>query len=137
MPILHVRINKQDQNIDLSRSVHAQDFILRRAVIVRANDTVDYGGGLAIELGFLKGVEFLSNISENQILTVMKPTELVVDNRYEFTFTSENIQNSFATRVYNYDGVTPVAFDATGAGGEIQLIDLFFEYFERYDGDTY
>ena len=67
----------------------------------------------------------------------MKPTKLVVDNRYKFTFTSENIQNSFHTRVYKYDGVTPVMFDATGAGGETQLIDLFFEYFERYDGDTY
>ena len=137
MPILHVRISKQNQNIDLSRSVHAQDFILRRVVIVRANDSVDYAGGVAIELGFLKGVEFLSNFSENQILTIMNPAELIVGNRYEFTLTSKNIQKSFPTRVYKYDGVTPVVFDATGAAGKIQLIDLFFEYFERYDGDTY
>ena len=87
MGVLHFRITKQDQNIDMSRTLHAQNLTLRRAVVTRnrsiqtntpigtnpldntiATYVTDYKGGIILDISFFKGFEILSNFSSNDIL---------------------------------------------------------------------
>jgi len=139
MPTLHVRIEKQNQPIDLSRTLHSQNLTLRRAVVVRnvsipnnipasagggtptvpqppyfvptyTDPTDDLKGGIIVDLSFFKGFEILSNFSSNDLLIPFANTEVVVDNRYEQDFSNEDISLSFSVECFDYERKNTLKF---------------------------
>ena len=166
MPTLHVRIEKQNQPIDLSRTLHSQNLTLRRAVVVRnisipnnvplssasppapyfvptyTDPTDDLKGGIIIDLSFFKGFEILSNFSSNDLLIPFANTEVVVDNRYEQDFSNEDISLSFNVECFDYERKNTLKF-VSDAGvtattpGAIKYIDVFFSFDQLYSYNTY
>ena len=166
MPTLHVRIEKQNQPIDLSRTLHSQNLTLRRAVVVRnisipnniplstaatpppyfvptyTDPTDDLKGGIIIDLSFFKGFEILSNFSSNDLLIPFANTEVLVDNRYEQDFSNEDISLSFNVECYDYERKNTLKF-VSDAGvsettpGAIKYIDVFFSFDQLYSYNTY
>ena len=139
MPTLHVRIEKQNQPIDLSRTLHSQNLTLRRAVVVRnvsipnniplsagggtpaaaqppyfvptyTDPTDDLKGGIIVDLSFFKGFEILSNFSSNDLLIPFANTEVLVDNRYEQDFSNEDISLSFSVECFDYERKNTLKF---------------------------
>jgi hypothetical protein len=140
MPVLHFRISSAQENIKLSRSLHAQNFTLRRAVVVKdasiPNPTdIPYDGGCCVEVSFFTGFEVLSNMNSNDILIPFDSTKEMNDPRFTLNFSSEEIRPSFSVSVFTYTKEHKCPF---GAGpGEIKFIDLFFEFSELFDYNTY
>jgi len=159
MGVLHFRITKKDQNIDMSRTLHAQNLTLRRAVVTRnrsiqtntvippatldntiATYTTDYKGGIILDISFFKGFEILSNFSSNDILVPFGNAEANIDSRFEQNFASEDISLSFRCRTYDFKREDNVVFqDDTTAltDAAIAYVDLFFEFDEIHDYNTY
>ena len=162
MPVLHFRVTKQDENIDLSRTLHAQNLTLRRAVITRNKSLVsnvpalpvvpadnfipiyvtDYKGGLILDISFFKGFEILSNFSSNDILLPFGNEIANIDTRYEQNFASEDISLSFRCRAFDFEREDTIKFIsdtplAPQTDGAIKYIDLFFEFDELYEYNTY
>lgn len=131
MPLLHFRITKKDQSIDLSRDLHAQNLTLRRSIIVKNKGTVsnksaipspltypeyekfmldfvkqytdDYKGGVCIDASFLRGFEIMSNFSSNDIMIPFDNNETNIDHMYELDISSEDIALSFNVRTFNFN----------------------------------
>lgn len=166
MPTLHVRIEKQNQPIDLSRTLHSQNLTLRRAVVVRnisipnniplstaatpppyfvptyADPTDDLKGGIIVDLSFFKGFEILSNFSSNDLLIPFTNTEVVVDNRYEQDFSNEDISLSFNVECFDYERKNTLKFVSDSGvsattPGAIKYIDIFFSFDQLYSYNTY
>ena len=166
MPTLHVRIEKQNQPIDLSRTLHSQNLTLRRAVVVRnisipsnvplssasppapyfvptyTDPTDDLKGGIIIDLSFFKGFEILSNFSSNDLLIPFANTEVVVDNRYEQDFSNEDISLSFNVECFDYERKNTLKFVSDAGVSEttpaaIKYIDVFFSFDQLYSYNTY
>ena len=140
MPVLHFRIKNAKENIKLSRSLHAQNFTLRRAVVVKdasIHNPVDtpYNGGMCVEVSFFTGFEVLSNMNSNDILIPFDSSKEMNDPRFTLNFSSEEISASFSVSVSTYDKGFECPF-GEGAG-EIKFVDLFFEFSELYDYNTY
>ena len=163
MPILHFRVDKQQQNIDLSRTLHSQNLTFRRAIITRNRSiasvppagtnppdnyiptyTVDYLGGIIIDVSFFKGFEILSNFTSNDLMVPFNNDQSNVDHRFDMNFASEDIALSFNVQIYDFKrqlipdtlftSTTGVADTAIGA---IKYIDLFFEFDNLHDYNTY
>ncbi len=135
MPILHFRITKSTQTINITRPLHSQNFTFRRAVIVKT-DALDmastYKGGCAVQLSFLQGDEFVSNQNTNQLVIPFDYTKEVNDVRFEFPLASEDVRSAFTCDVKNYDrsadalvGVPPTG---PAPAGTIRYIDLYFSF---------
>ena len=166
MPTLHVRIEKQNQPIDLSRTLHSQNLTLRRAVVVRnvsipnniplpaanlpppyfvptyTDPTDDLKGGIIVDLSFFKGFEILSNFSSNDLLIPFANTEVVVDNRYEQDFSNEDISLSFSVECFDYERKNTLKFVSDSGvtattPGAIKYIDVFFSFDQLYSYNTY
>ena len=157
MGVLHFRISKNDENINISRSIYAQSFIFKRAVIVcnpslATTDVKNLGGGVNVKLSFLNGFEILTNENSNNIYLPFAPPIVKVapadspavaanydiyDLRYNLQFNAEQIKNSFNVKVYNYDsGSVQPEFHATNAG-TIKYIDMYFEIGELNSQNNY
>ena len=129
MPILHFRVTKAQETISISRNLHAQNFTFRRAVVTKV-DQADYAGtykgGVTLELSFLQGDEFVSNINTNNVLIPIDYEKRSNDVRFEFPLAAEDIRSAFTVKCYNYDRSVPLAF---GAGaGELEFIDVYFSF---------
>ena len=135
MPILHFRITNTTQTINITRPLHSQNFTFRRAVVVK-NDAQDmvatYKGGVAVQLSFLQGDEFVSNQNTNQLVIPFDYTKEVNDVRFEFPLASEDVRSAFTCSVKNYDRSVDavVGVPATGPApqGTIRYIDLYFSF---------
>jgi len=140
MPILHIRITDNNQIIKLAKGIHAQQMTLKRCVVVkleRGTSTYLYKGGVTLGLDFFRGgIEIASNINNDEISIPFKDNDTVVDTRWNLNFNSEDINQAFQTSVTKYDktGVAPVF----GTGdNELQSIDLYFEYAQLYQYNSY
>ena len=155
MPVLHFRINQNKENINLSRSIHAQSFIFKRAVVVcnpstATNQLKNLDGGVNIKCSFLNGFEILSNQNSNNLYLPFAPPIVMVapdsvavaanydifDLRYDLQFSAEDIKNSFNVEVLNYDSNVSPDFHPTTAG-TIKYIDLYFEFSELVSQNNY
>jgi len=157
MGVLHFRISEKNQNINISRSIYAQSFIFKRAVIVcnpslATTDVKNLNGGINVKLSFLNGFEILSNQNSNNIYLPFAPPIVklvandspaiaanydIYDLRYNLQFNAEQIKNSFNVEVYNYDsGSQQPEFSATSAG-TIKYIDMYFEIGELNSQNNY
>ena len=160
MPVLHFRIKKQNENIDLSRTLHSQNLTLRRVIITRNRSvisnapttapipadnfipeyTTDLKGGIIVDISFFKGFEILSNFVSNDILVPFGNEVANIDNRYNLNFANEDIALSFNVQCYDFERKNSVVFqsDTTATtDGAIKYIDLFFDFDNLYDYSTY
>jgi len=173
MPVLHFRITKQNQPINLSRTLHSQNLTLRRTTIVRnisipknipvtvgatttqvglaptpyfvpeyTDPKEDMHGGIILDVSFFRGYELLSNFCSNDLLIPFDNMQSVVDNRYQQNFNNEDISLSFNVQVYNYKRQNILKFVSEEDVGEnepgaIKYIDVFFEFDELFDYNTY
>jgi len=180
MPILHIKLESDNQNIVLSRPIHAQQLTLKR-VVVRKRCTVvpidapttlpnsekeqfQYEGGIMIFLpNLLTGYEINTNFSNQNGIPVFFPdtcaagssefddgrpiayntgatqvvqdTTAIYDKRYDMNFSQfDDIPENIQTKIRRLDGQFAPPF--VGRNGLLQ-IDLFFEYAEVYEYDTY
>ena len=153
MPVLHMRILKENDNINLSRSLHAQSFVFKRAVVVMnpsptAQTIQNLDGGVTIQLSFFTGFELLSNLSANNIYLPFSPPKLdsnvtsntgnydIFDIRYDLQFNTEDIKNSFNAKVFHYDSGSEQPTFGTAAG-TIKYIDLYFEIDDLFNSNNY
>ena len=141
MPLLHFRISKPSEIINLDRALHGQNFTFKRAIVVKdPNSTINYGGGICVQLDFLSGgLEIMSNLNDNELNIPFTDNSSVADVRYNINFASEDINRSFKVSVLNYDksNTTPLLFDKNGTGGELFYIDMYFEFSELFDYNRY
>tara|TARA_B100000780_G_scaffold278104_1_gene250558 strand:+ start:1691 stop:2194 length:504 start_codon:yes stop_codon:yes gene_type:complete len=167
MAILHYRITQANQPINLSRTLHAQNLTLRRVSVIRnisipsnipGSPTLvpatqyyipeyldpkdDLHGGIIVDVSFFKGFEVLSNFSSNDLMIPFSNDDTVVDSRYEQNFSNEDISLSFSVKVFNYLREPNVKFTSdTGNSdltpGAIKYIDMFFEFDELFNYNTY
>jgi hypothetical protein len=132
MPILHIRITKNEEIINLDSGIYSQNFTFKRAVIIKdtGTSTYDYRGGVTISLDFLQGgTEFKSNINTDEISIPFDDSNKISDVRWDLNMSTEDVSRSFLVKVFNYDkqGALP-PFDVAGTAGEIKYIDLYFQY---------
>ena len=85
-----------------------------------------YKGGVTLELSFLQGDEFVSNINTNNVLIPIDYKKRSNDVRFEFPLAAEDIRSAFTVKCYNYDRSAPLVFGA-GAGA-VQFIDVYFSF---------
>ena len=131
MPILHFRLKSNDESINIGRPLHAQQFTLRRAVVVlQSTGATSFDGGVRVDVSFFNGFEILSNEVQNLLYIPFDTTATVIDKRFEFSFNAEDVQDAFQVRTRNMGSNAAADFDsATG----IKYIDLFFEFTELYN----
>ena len=162
MPLLHFRITEKDESINMSRTLHAQNLTLRRAIITRnpslqtnvQNEVAvgsaktqvvpiydaDCKGGIVVDASFLRGYEIMSNFSSNDIMIPFANDSINVDEQFELDIASEDIALAFNIKVLDFERKDTILFTkATSAGepGAIQYVDLIFQYDELYNHDTY
>jgi hypothetical protein len=162
MPLLHFRITEKDESINMSRTLHAQNLTLRRAIITRnpslqtnvQNEVgvgsaktqvvpiydADCKGGIVVDASFLRGYEIMSNFSSNDIMIPFANDSINVDEQFELDIASEDIALAFNIKVLDFERKDTILFTkATTATtpGAIQYVDLIFQYDELYNHDTY
>tara|TARA_R110000851_G_scaffold134824_1_gene270160 strand:- start:5075 stop:5500 length:426 start_codon:yes stop_codon:yes gene_type:complete len=141
MPLLHFRISKASEIINLDKALHGQNFTFKRAIVVKNSaSTIKYKGGLTVQLDFLSGgLEIMSNMNDNELNIPFTDNTEVADVRYNINFASEDINRSFKVSVLNYNksNTTPLLFNTAGTGGELFYIDMYFEFSELYDYNRY
>ena len=147
MAILHLRIRKADQNIDIAKSVHAQKLTFIRSTINKDNTatpTNTYNGTLFFDIDFFNGFEMVSNLNDNYVMVPIQNEIETETLQYDQEFSSEEIKQSFNVKVFEYNkagptgGYTKAVFkdDITGGGsttGAINYVDLFFQIQSLYD----
>ena len=134
MPILHFRLTSNDSFVDIPKAISAQSLTFKRAVVVKnvispAPAVDPYDGSLSVDVAFFNGFEIVTNLTNTSLLVPLDNQARINDKRFDFNFASEDIRNSFKCRVFTSDTVTPAPF---GAAGEVEYIDLYFQYF-NYD----
>lgn len=143
MAILHVKILKNDEVINLPREIHGQNFKLVRVSIKSEPVTTAEvnEGGVAINLSFITGYEIISPIRNNMIFLCFDEFQNTNNQNYDQNLDSEDIPLSFRVQTFKYGGSDPAKFMAAptqaqpnpvAAAGDIKRIDLFFE-FDRVD----
>jgi hypothetical protein len=140
MGILHLRINKANQNIDLPKEFRAQKLIFLRSIIVKdVAAGATYGGTIMVDLDFFNGFEMTSNTNDNFLIIPIKKAEEVQTQIFDQEFNSEDIKQSFNVKVYTSDGKTAAGFAGDGGSdaGKITYLDLFFQVQSLYDYTQY
>ena len=143
MPLLHIHLDKNDNEIDLGADIPQQKLILRRVVIARdstATEVVnndDYGAIVDLHEMF-NGSEFISNLTgSNRLFLPNTPrvTESSTHDRkaihthdFNIRMGAESIPRKFEIKVYKKDGVTPAPFAGDGGESHYDAIDFYFEY---------
>ena len=144
MPVLHLSITSNNQNISLPKELIAQKLTFVRANIYKdiASGGADYQGRVFVDLDFFNGFEVNSNLNDNFLIVPIKSAEEVQTYQMDQTFTAEDVKQSFNCKVYYFDPATndfkPAPFKETGnATGRIIYMDLFFQVNSLYDYSTY
>src|SRR5210317_1535502 len=107
MGILHLRITKNNQNIDLPKEFKAQKLIFLRSIIVKdVNAGATFDGTIMVDLDFFNGFEMTSNTNDNFLIIPIKQAEEVQTQIFDQEFNSEDIKQSFNVKVYKSDGKT-------------------------------
>jgi hypothetical protein len=147
MAILHLKITKNDEIINLPREIHGQNFKLVRVSVktkpIAAGGTEVNQGGVAINLSFITGYEIISPIRNNMIFLCYDEYKNTNNQNYDQNLDSEDIPLSFRVQTFKYEGseyakfVDPIPVPAPNplpepVAGDIKRIDLFFE-FDRVD----
>jgi len=131
MPVLHFRITSADENIDITRQIHSQNFTFVRSIVQSVAATggaKPNGGGLNVFCHFLQGYEITSNVDANRLMIPMDESKDMNESRYVQNFNAEDVRNRFQVKVFTFDGSAPATFGT--APGNITSVDLFFEFTE-------
>ena len=139
MPILHLRLTKNDQNIVLSREIKAQQLTLVRSTITKDTTTggATNNGSLFIEIPWFNGFEYITNLNDNYLVSPIDDTLEFQTYQLSQSFFSEDVKSAFNIKIRKYDGTnyTHVVF---GSGsGHIKFLDLFFQVSSLEDFTTY
>jgi len=138
MAILHIKVTKNDEIVNLPREIHGQNFKLVRVSIkskaLGSTDAEVNQGGIAVNISFITGYEIISALRNNMIFLCYDEYENTNNQNYSQNLDSEDIPLSFRVQTFKYDGSTYAKFvdNNTPASGDIKRIDLFFE-FDRVD----
>lgn len=135
MPILHISLTDQTQEINLNSDINAQMLTLKKCCVSTANvGTGRYmKGGLAIEFPFLTGAEVVSSkIKSNSVIVPFDEhnAEKYAEIRFDSDLQAEHIPRSFIVRTHNFEDKL-IKFETKTKGEvatRIEQIDLFFEY---------
>ena len=131
MPVLHFRITSADENIDITRQIHSQNFTFVRSIVQSVAATggaKPNGGGLNVFCDFLQGYEITSNVDANRLMIPMDESKDMNETRYVQNFNAEDVRNRFQVKVFKFDGSAPATFGTSP--GNITSVDLFFEFTE-------
>ncbi len=160
MPLLHVRITENNQNINMSRSLHSQNFTLRRCIITRNPSLLtsataylngeatqvfptydkDLLGGIIVDFSFFTGYEIMSNFTSNDLMVPFSNMTANIDERFSQNFSSENINLAFNVKCFDFDRKATVEFvseTTATTSGAIHYIDFIFEFDSLAESDTY
>ena len=143
MPILHLRISQNDQNIDLPKELLAQKLTFIRANIYKdTNAGADYQGSVFVDLDFFNGFEVNSNLSDNFLIVPIKKAEEIQTYQFEQEFNAEAVKQSFNCKVFYFDPANSkfilAPFSESGStNGRIIYMDLFFQVASLWDYTTY
>ena len=138
MPILKFRITANEQNIIMPKGITAQNLIFKRAVVIQyAGTNPNLDGGLTVHCSFINGYTILTNSSDSNDLSIpLDPSKSVNDVRFDLSLGDEIIKPAFNVRVLDYGGASPVSFLNTDLGA-LKYVDIFFEYNELFNFETY
>jgi len=131
MPVLHFRITSAEENIDITRQIHSQNFTFVRSIVQSVAATggaKPNGGGLNVYCEFLQGYEITSNVEANRLMIPMDESLDMNEARYVQNFNAEDVRNRFQVKVYKFDGSGLATFGTQP--GNITSVDLFFEFTE-------
>ena len=153
-----------DSFLTINRPIHAQQLTLKRVVVRKYGNLEgggktlqDFGGGIQIFLpNLLTGYEINTNQNTQNGIVVPFPNTCAVgagimesgnttggrvviyDTRFDMNFSQfDDIPENIRVEVRNYNGTTDCKFDYSSHFNALIEIDLFFEYSEVYDYDTY
>jgi len=131
MAVLHFRITSAQENIDITRQIHSQNFTFVRSIVqsvAAAGGAKPNGGGLNVFCQFLQGYEITSNVDANRLMIPMDESKDMNESRYVQNFNAEDVRNRFQVQVFTFDGSSLATFGASP--GNITSVDLFFEFTE-------
>jgi len=164
MAILHYRLTSANQNIVLSSGIDAQSFIFRRAIVQLvpgANQTASTagtdlnGGGVVIKPSHFSGFEVVSDQTGgvNDIMIGFEGDKITQTIYHDMEFDSEQITRGFQvqTKKLNHADAPntlvaavfaprdPTTGKLTNAAaeGEIDYIDVFFQFESLYNYKSY
>ena len=160
MPILHYKITSQNQSIVLNTQISARSFIFRRAMVMAKPREIAYGttdavrlepsfpanqGGYVVQPSYLSGFEITSGggVNSNDLLIPCDSDKWINDVMFQMEFDSEDVNRAFTVETLNYDKTAPAKFFNDLEDGEpdvegvIRSIDVFFEYAQNYNYETF
>jgi len=155
MAILHFRLTQRNQSINIPKTIHAQSFIFRRAVVRMKTLTAGTAstvlkGGLIVSPSHFNGFEISSgvtidnatnkpitnNLGANDILIGLNEYEAINNIYFDMEFESEDINAGFTVDCLNFDRDQSVDIFGT-TEGKIISIDVYFQFASLYDYQTY
>jgi hypothetical protein len=131
MPVLHFRITSAEENIDITRQIHSQNFTFVRSIVQSVAATggaKPNGGGLNVYCEFLQGYEITSNVEANRLMIPMDESKDMNEASYVQNVNAEDVRNRVQVKVYKFDGSGLATFGTQP--GNITSVDLFFEFTE-------
>lgn len=141
MPLLHIHLDSNTNEVDLGTDIPPQRIILRRVVVARdttsgeVTDNSKYGVIVDLHQMF-NGTEFISNLSGSNRLFIPNTEytgssshthKQITTHDFNIRMGSEAIPRKFEVKVFDKDNVTLAAFGST-TSGHYDAIDLYFEY---------
>ena len=165
MAILHYRLTSANQNIVLSSGIDAQSFIFRRAIIhlyqpaagIPAGTDLN-GGGVVIKPSHFSGFEVVSDQTGgvNDIMIGFEGDKVTQTIYHDMEFDSEQITRGFQVQTKKLnDATTPQSLvdanfaprddagvitttgTAAATAGQIDYIDVFFQFESLYNYKSY
>ena len=136
MPLLHLNLSNEKQEINLMHDLKPQTLILREVMINKDVMAAMSPGdeGLQIDLReMFNGFELMSNVSPDNKLYIpvqsrpLAPTPASFIYPFHIKLNAEEIKSRFTIETFKKDGITPVSF-STSTDGHYKSIDLYFEY---------
>jgi len=138
MPILNIRIQASDENIQLPKELLAQKLELVRITISKnAIAGQFYFGSLYFDLDILNGYEIITNQGNNMLIAPVADSPSLQTYQMSQLFNSEDVRTAFNIKTYyrNLTGDYQLApFDKTGQdAGKLIWVDLVFNVSELHD----
>ena len=110
-----------EQTIVIDRDLQAQEFVLRKTVIIKPN--LNYAQDcFQVNIPFLSGFEIHTNSKRAFFPVCDDPTQRVISTNYDLKFGSENIPNQFNILLHD-DNNTPITTTT-----DLTAIYLYFDY---------